>query len=349
MNLTGQLVVHKAFGEGKVIDHTGAYLSVLFGEGEKRFIYPDSFQTFLRAKDEPLHAAIQHELAEAQAQKQSLQREKETAALLEREKAAEKRLVHAKPKERAYPRANIAFKCNYCNGGKSSERIGFHGVCSEAVIRYNIKEKNHVWCSSPDSPCRQYYDGIITSYSELENMLNEAGQSYVCYESAMLRDWRAFAGVAQTGEHKGRPMKLKQVQINSLAVLTTRLPNEPEENRLIFAVFLVDDTYEGDAREEGYVSTSSRYKIEMTPSEAQKLKFWNYYSCPNAPEVIKFGSGLHRYLSDEQAAQILRDIAALKKRTAQESLAREFLDYFGRVNGINIEGVPQNGGALVSK
>lgn len=148
--------------------------------------------------------------------------------------------------------------------------------------------------------------------------------SYVCYESAMLRDWRAFAGVAQTGEHKGRPMKLKQVQINSLAVLTTRLPNEPEENRLIFAVFLVDDTYEGDAREEGYVSTSSRYKIEMTPSEAQKLKFWNYYSCPNAPEVIKFGSGLHRYLSDEQAAQILRDIAALKKRTAQESLAREF-------------------------
>lgn len=59
MNLAGQLVVHKAFGEGKVIDHTGAYLSVLFGEGEKRFIYPDSFQTFLRAKDEPLHAAIQ--------------------------------------------------------------------------------------------------------------------------------------------------------------------------------------------------------------------------------------------------------------------------------------------------
>lgn len=87
----------------------------------------------------------------------------------------------------------------------------------------------------------------------------------------------------------------------------------------------------------------------MTPNEAKKLRFWNYYSCPNAPEVIKFGSGLHRYLSDEQAAQILRDIAELKKGTEQEDLAREFLDYFGRVNGINIEAVPQNSGALVSK
>ena len=347
MNLAGQLVIHKTFGEGKVIDHTGGYLSVLFGESEKRFIYPDSFQVFLRAKDETLHTAIQNELAEAQAQKQLLQHEKESAALLEREKVAEKRFVPTKPKERVSPRANIAFKCNYCNGGKSSERIGFHGVCSEAVIRYNIKEKNHVWCSSPDSPCRQYYDGMISSYSELEDVFNRDGS--VCYESAMLRDWSAFAGITHTGENKGRPMKLKQVQINSLAVLTTRLPNEPEENRFIFAVFLVDDTYEGDAREEGYVSTTSRYKIEMMPNEAQKLRFWNYYSCPNAPDVVKFGSGLHRYLSDEQATQILRDITAIKKGTAQEALAGEFLDHFSRVNGIDIEGIPQNGGALAFK
>lgn len=347
MNLAGQLIIHKTFGEGKVVDHTCGYLSVLFAQGEKRFIYPDSFQEFLRAKDEALHAAIQNELAEAQAKKRTLQREKEHTALLEREKTTEKRIVQAKPNERAYPRANIAFKCNFCDGGKSSERIGFHGVCSDRVIRYNIKEKNHVWCSSPDSPCRQYYDGIITSYSDLKDMLGEDNQSYICYESAMLRDWRAFAGITQTGENKGRPMRLKQVQINSLAVLTTRLPYEPEENRFIFAVFLVNDTYEGDTREEGYVSTSSRYKVEMTPNEAQKLKFWNYYSCPNAPAVIKFGSGLHRYLSDEQAAQILRDIAVLKKGTTQEALAWEFLDNFGRVNGIDIEDVPQNSGALI--
>lgn len=347
MNLTGQFVIHITLGEGKVIDQKGSCLSILFGESKKQFIYPDSFQTHLRAKDETLHTAIQNELAEVQAQKQAIQREKEHAAMLERQRMSEKRLVQTKRKELVCARANIAFKCNYCNGGKTSERIGFYGVCSESVMRYNIMEKRHVWCSAPDSPCQQYLDGIIRSYSMLEDMIE--GDGYICYESVMLRDWRASAGIIQTGECKGRPMKLKQVQINSLAVLTTRLPNEPEENRIIFAVFLVDDTYEGDVRQEGYVSASSRFKIEMKPNEAQKLRFWNYYSCPNAPEVIRFGSGLHRYLSDEQAAQILRDIATIKKGTAQEALSREFVDYFCRVNGIDIAGLPHNSGALAFK
>ena len=347
MNLTGHLVIHKTFGQGKVVDHTGVYLSVIFEQGEKRFIYPDSFQTFLQAQDETLHAAILNELAEVQARKRTLQRKKEHSTVLKEEKIAKKRLSQSKKKEKVYLRSNIAFKCNFCDGGKSAECIGFHGVCSDAVIRYNIKEKKHVWCSSSDSPCRQYYDGIISSYSELEDIFNEDGS--VCYESAMLRDWSAFAGVNHTGANKGRPMRLRQVQINSLAVLTTRLPHESEENRFIFAVFLVDDTYEGDAREAGYVSTSSRYKIEMLPKEAQKLRFWNYYACPNAPELIKFGSGLHRYLSDEQAAQILRDIATIKTGTVQGALAQEFLEHFARVNGIDIEAVPQNGGALASK
>lgn len=142
---------------------------------------------------------------------------------------------------------------------------------------------------------------------------------------------------------------MRYTESYSLAVLTTRLPNEPEENRIIFAVFLVDDTYEGDTRDEGYVSTTSRYKIEMIPSEARRLRFWNYYSCPNAPDVVKFGSGLHRYLSDKQATQILRDIAALKVGTAQEKLSQEFLAHFCKVNGISIEDVPQNSGALISR
>ena len=85
----------------------------------------------------------------------------------------------------------------------------------------------------------------------------------------------------------------------------------------------------------------------MTPDEAQKLKFWDYYFCPNAPEVIKFGSGLHRYLSDDQAAQILRDVVALKKGTAQEALAHEFFEYFCSVNGIDVANIAPKNGALI--
>ena len=345
MDMKNHFVIHKVFGEGKVLDHAGVYLIISFEQGEKKFIYPDSFKDFLKAKDDAVRAEIQNEVAEIEQQKTQAQQEKERAARLEKERLAERSLSQSKPRAKNYPRANIAFKCNYCDGGKSLETIGFNGLCSEEMIRYNIKTAKHIWCSS-ESPCRQYYDGSIVSYANLVDKVNKDENGVACYESVMLRDWRASAGITQTGENKGRPMRLMRVQLNSLAVLTTRLPYDSDEDRFIFAVFLVDETHEGNARDEGYVSTDSKYKIQMTPAEAQKLKFWNYYFCENAPEVIKFGSGLHRYLSDEQAAQILRDIADVKKGTAQEELAQEFYKYFCRINGIDITSIPPNNGAL---
>ena len=348
MNLKNSIVIHKTFGEGKVTDHTGVYLSILFSQGEKKFMYPDSFKEYLRAKNEAIHIKIKNELAEIEQKNILEQQEKERKASLEKQRVVDERQpLRRKPKEKVFPRANIAFKCNFCDGGKTSNRIGFNGICSDEIIQYNTKKERHVACSSPDSLCQKYVDGKIKSYEEYKAIANRDYDNYLCYESVMLRDWRAGAGIVQTGERKGTPMRLMKVQVNSLAVLTTRLPYNTDENRFIFAVFLVDETYEGDARDEGYVSTDSKFKIQMTPDEAQKLKFWNYYFCPNAPEVIKFGSGLHRYLSDDQAAQILRDVATLKKETEQEALAHEFFEYFCKVNGIDIESIPANDGALI--
>ena len=51
-------------------------------------------------------------------------------------------------------------------------------------------------------------------------------------------------------------------------------------------------------------------------------------------------------MSDEQAAQILKDIAAVKKATAQEELAQEFFEYFCKINNITIENISPNNGAL---
>lgn len=109
-------------------------------------------------------------------------------------------------------------------------------------------------------------------------------------------------------------MKLKWVRTNNLAVLTTRMPNDEEKDRIIFAAFLVTEADEGDAADSGFVSAGcSQYKIELKPNEANKLRFWDYYYCPNAQNKIIFGSGLHRYLSDNQAVQILKDMVKIKK------------------------------------
>ena len=62
----------------------------------------------------------------------------------------------------------------------------------DEMIDYNIEVAQHNWCCDDDSPCKQYYDGIITR-KELDSISEEDG--FVCYESQMLRNWTAFLQV----------------------------------------------------------------------------------------------------------------------------------------------------------
>lgn len=68
-------------------------------------------------------------------------------------------------------------------------------------------------------------NGQIT-WQDLEDVL--ANGDLVCYESQMLREWKAMAGIVQNGDRKGQPMHLSGVQTNSLCILTTREPYTTE-------------------------------------------------------------------------------------------------------------------------
>lgn len=347
MDIINQIVIHKTFGGGKIISLDNRdHLTIQFQEGEKIFQSPTAFQGYLMAKDAKFGAIIQNEL--------DLLKEKNKAEEEKIQKIAENKSLRViegsqnthtqKPKKaKVYPRSNIAFKCNYCDGGQSDTNVGFNGVCSDETIHYNIKIAKRIWCSSEECACGQYLNGEITR-KELDELCS--ADRYVCYESQMLRDWKALAGGVQTGENKGRPMKLKKVQSNSLCVLTTRDPNSDEKDRYVFAVFLVDESYEGDNREEGYVTTKSKLKIKLTPDETHAMLFWDFHANEKQSEVPAWGSGLHRYFEDEQAVQILRDIVKLKKGTSDEHLAEEFLNYFVKINQVDLESVAEKNGAL---
>ena len=189
----------------------------------------------------------------------------------------------------------------------------------------------------------QFMNGQITRV-ELDDLL--ANGDLVCYESQMLRDWKAMAGIVQNGDRKGQPMHLSGVQTNSLCVLTTREPYTTEEDRFIFAVFLVDQTYDGDDLDEGFVSTQSKYKIKLSTEQAHQMPFWRYHANEKQPEVAVWSSGLHRYINDEQAAQILRDIVEIKKGTEDEALAKEFYETFCTITKIDSESLGDPNGAL---
>ncbi|WP_294852345.1 hypothetical protein [uncultured Oscillibacter sp.] len=335
MEIVNHEVIHKAFGKGTIIEQDNAILTVRFSCGEKRFQYPEAFRTFLRLSEDALNMAVQEEINQFDRTKlDAMTAQSPMSQAITKQKAV---------KRSRDERPNIAFKCNYCDGGASDKSVGFNGVCSDAIIYNNIEVEHRTWCCSEDCSCPRYLNGEITR-KELDKMCEDGG--LVCYESQMLRDWKAMAGFVQNGDRKGQPMHLNQVQPNSLCILTTRDPNSTEDERYIFAAFLVDDTYGGDDLTEGFVTTRSEFRLQLSPEEAHKMLFWNYHANGKQPETAAWNSGLHRYMTDEQAAQILRDIAALKQDTRDTDLAQRFFEKFCTLTRIDTNTLRMPQGAL---
>ena len=204
VELSGVNIKHKSFGVGKVIEQTDTYLKIEFPVGTKQFQFPEAFEKFLQCENSNIQNIVLEALEVKRKKKQNSKTEaRRTSSFI--------KLKHCqtiRTRQKTYPR-NIAFKCNYCNGGLAENGIGYICACTDEMIDYNIEVAQHNWCCDDDSPCKQYYDGLITR-KELDSISEEDG--FVCYESQMLRNWTAFAGFALTKENHQRPMKLNKVQ-----------------------------------------------------------------------------------------------------------------------------------------
>ena len=352
MELCGEVVKHKFFGKGKIVEFADNYVTVLFTDCklEKKFTYPSAFGAFLEIENKSFQGQIDKDnnvITEREALKKRIIEERERMEI-----AINLKNHSGKGSKSAVSKAsdknNIAFKCNYCDGGSDKKSVGYRGVCSDATIKYNIKVAKHIWCSQPENMCYKYLCGDITRddiYKFYDETKSEFSKS-LCYESQMLEIWNAGAGVTQSGDKKGKPMSLKSVKANSLALLTTKLPYTDDKDRFIFAVFLIDENYQGDKNDEGYVGANPKYRMDLSLDEAKKLKFWDYYFNPQKPERIILGSGLHRYLTDVQSTQILKKICEIKKGTIEEAFANEFLAYYCKIKKIDCNNIAIPNGAL---
>ncbi len=342
MGLRGGTVKHKMFGKGKILECASNRVTILFGgKTKKKFLYPSAFGRFLEIEDKSFLKQIEED-------KNVFAQEKAKEKQLIIERRAQMRTTQAKLRasssrgaRKAPDRSNVAFKCNYCDGGKNTKAVGFKGLCSDEMINYNVSKAKNLWCSSPESQCYKYWQGDITR-QELDAIYNDGG--LICYESQMLKSWRAYAGIIQSGRNKGKSIRMSSVRPHSLALLTTRLPNVKDDERFIFAVFLVDENT-GSNWDEGYVEAGPKYRMVLSPDEARQLKFWDYSYNPKKPTRNVFGSGLHRYLTDEQAAQVLKAIYEIKRSTGEEKKAKDFLDFYCKIKGINAANIHLPNGA----
>ena len=70
MVLENVRVKHRSFGEGVVTEQIGKYITVDFGAVRKKFVYPDSFETFLSFADGSVSDEVLTDIAAAKAAKQ---------------------------------------------------------------------------------------------------------------------------------------------------------------------------------------------------------------------------------------------------------------------------------------
>jgi hypothetical protein len=61
MDLCGEVVVHKTYGTGRIVDFTNNYITVQFSENnvERIFVYPSAFGAFLEIDNETCQNQIQ--------------------------------------------------------------------------------------------------------------------------------------------------------------------------------------------------------------------------------------------------------------------------------------------------
>ena len=223
----------------------------------------------------------------------------------------------------------IAFKLNFCNGGIDCGHIGFYGICSKAMIEHNINKEKRNWCSR--SYCKDYLDRKIT-YDELKNYWSPVVNSiyHTCFESRTLRDWIVGAGADANGDLR----KIKKIDdlFGKLCILTTVRPGYKEIDRVIFAMFIISDIQTDDDYCDEVIA-DKKYRIEFKANELDRAKYWEIKKL-NKDGSKRWGSGLFRYFDNDEALQFLKMAVEIKTGTSEEKFAKEFLEYYCRINNI---------------
>ena len=159
-------------------------------------------------------------------------------------------------------------------------------------------------------------------------------------------DWQASTGKVQSGENEGQPNRAARLSSNSAGLLTARGTDQPETDRMILGLYMVNETFSDNLSDDGMVPSHAEFRIEFTDQEAEQMLFWNYYINKNYPHRTAWNSGKFRYFDNIWTAQILKDIIALKTEEEQIKEAKNFLEHFCQMNALDMDNIPEANGAL---
>lgn len=165
-------------------------------------------------------------------------------------------------------------------------------------------------------------------------------------QESVFTDWEVSTGKVQSGKNKGEPKRVARLRPNSAALLTVREPDEPETQRQILGLYMVNDMFTGNLNENGMVPAHEEFRIKLTDQEAEQMLFWNYYINKTYTDRMTWNSGKYRYFDNIWTAQILKDILELKRDETEINEVENFLEYFCKMNALDKENIPEPAGAL---
>lgn len=277
-------VTHKSFGNGRVVSISDDYIEISFTSGNKKFVFPDAFGSYLSLIDQSVAEKVKvlKGIREKERRLDEIEEAKERA--LQREER-ERRLERERPvnKNKINPSSQVVF-----------------------------------WAKEKEA------DSIFT-------------------------EWRVFPGVINSGVNKGTTRRLVRLDKNSACLFTARDHGQPEKNRRIIGLYMVDDDFARKPTEDGYIPAHPEYRLQLSEEESKDILFWNYYTNEKYPDKMTWNSGKSRYLDNVLIAQILKDIISKKKDTKEEENAQKFLKYFCKMNKIEESELQKPNGVLTTE
>lgn len=253
MELIGLNVFHLMFGSGVVTEQVGNYLTVEFAAKTTRFVYPDSFEKYIKAEDDAIQAAI---IAEINAMKVAAD-QKRRAEEIDRKTAAES------------CRAAIAVTAPKAKKVKSLDEMFAPEYHVEKMARQPILDYHQVEAQF-GIRITGFGRGINPTDSTvvLISSISKAGGNFVYHDKWTADGEYLYSGEGKTGNQtmtKGNLAIRDAAQSGKQIHLFVKF--SPQEYYYQGVFELVDYTYEDDRDEAGNIRKEYKFRLRKVMVE----------------------------------------------------------------------------------
>ncbi len=232
MDLVNKQVMHKVFGKGKVVKYDDSYIKIDFPSGNKKFVFPDAFGTYLTLIDQKAASfvgkMVQEKKKEYEEEKRRLEelralQKKRRQRLLRRERLAKRRRTY-----RIHPCSQSVFWCKeqeiddvftkwsvFIGAIKSGQkkgqprrlaRISQNSACLITTRAPNIPEKERrilgVFMVNENFSTKLCKDGYIPAHSEYRIRFSEQEGEKMLFWNYYVNERYPHKTTWNTGRHR---------------------------------------------------------------------------------------------------------------------------------------------------